>query len=484
MIAPNDHTDGHSVTDRETAPRATSTRDGARRVLKFGGTSVQDAEAMRRIPEIVRLNGGDRPVVVTSACAGVTNELVACAAACRRGDEAEALRIVEAIALRHRALLQELDPTAPSDDDARIIDMLIDELRRLVRGTTLLGETTPRTVDAILSLGERLSSPLLVRALREAGLSAVCADSRTFVITDNEHGCALPLMEEIAARATPAIDALLESADVVVTQGFVAGTRDGVTTTLGRGGSDYSAALIGAALDAAEIQIWTDVDGIMTADPRIVPDARAVPEMTFSEARELAEFGAKVIHPDTMRPAIARNIPVVIRNSHRPSAAGTRLLPDETPIPAGFHSITVMTGLALIELVAPTVTGKKRRVEEAIAIFSARGVAIECAVLAESKASIMIRSERWDDGLALALKSICSVSLRDAMALICLAGTGLRSTPALLSEPLRALTAHPIALVCGGSSDHIVLFGVAESSVAEGLIALHGGLFAEPGSGE
>ncbi|MCB0712522.1 MAG: aspartate kinase [Ignavibacteriae bacterium] len=448
-------------------------------VLKFGGTSVQDATAMGRVVEITRSEGGTVPVVVTSACAGITNDLVACGECCGKMDQQGADEIVQRISDRHHEILKDLCGAHPAYDCSSELEEMLGELRQLVHGTILLGETTPRTVDTILSFGERLSSLLLRTAFQVAGVNAALVDSRDFIITESQHGSALPIMSEIERRTPEIINPIREEYDAIIAQGFIGRTVDGITTTIGRGGSDHTAALIGGGLGAEEIQIWTDVDGVMTADPRIVPKALVVPEMTFTEARELAWFGAKVIHPDTILPAVAKNIPVVIRNSHAPSAPGTRIWPDSHQIAPGFHSLTIKRNLRLIEL-ATKIPGEGREIiDTAIASFARYNAPIECAVIAESRASILVSESTWNDRLRVALESVCLVQTHPKMALLCLSGSGLRTTPFLLASPLAALADISIRLVAAGSSDHVVLLGIEESEAEKGLRGVHERLFEE-----
>jgi aspartate kinase len=272
---------------------------------------------------------------------------------------------------------------------------------------------------------------------------------------------------------------MLEINEVVIAQGFIGSTLDGVTTTIGRGGSDHTGALLGAALHARDIQIWTDVSGILTADPRIVPAAHVVPEVTFTEARELAYFGAKVIHPDTILPAVARAIPVIIKNSMRPDDPGTRILPDGSPVAGGIHSITMKRGMTVLTLSPRQPFGSESVVEEALGLFARYSIPLQCAVVAESRAIAVIPSASFNDILLAALEASCHVELSENLAILCMTGASLRTTPGILSLPLAALTGIPISFVAAGSSDHMVLLGVAEEHATEALMALHRSLFEE-----
>ncbi|MGZ6989311.1 MAG: aspartate kinase, partial [Thermoanaerobaculia bacterium] len=293
-------------------------------VLKFGGTSVGSAERIRDVAHLVGTRGGDPCLVVVSAAGGVTDLLVELKIS-SSGRDREAVEAARAVlAQRHGAALDGLGLPAAERDSARTA--LQAELRRaeeLCSGILLLEEVSLRTSDALLAVGELMSSRLVAAALRARGTDAAWIDPREILATDATHGAAQPDEKETALRVSARVVPELEAGRTVVTGGFVGAAPDGSTTTLGRGGSDYSAALFGAALyDAGgavdRIEIWTDVDGILTADPRVVPAARLVPEVSAAEAAELAFFGAKVLHPATIRPAVARGIPVAVRNSFRP----------------------------------------------------------------------------------------------------------------------------------------------------------------------
>lgn len=448
-------------------------------VLKFGGTSVQDADAMRRVVQIVREEGGRSPVVVASACAGVTNALVECAKRCEEMDGTEAMRIVDTLAERHHGILKEICSPDSQNACTEKLEELLEELRRVVRGVMLLGEVTPRTVDTILAFGERLSTPLLTTAFCEAGVNAVLADSRRFIRTDGTHGSAKPVMEEIERLVETELLPLCAQYEAVIAQGFIGSTAEGVTTTIGRGGSDFSAALIGGGIGSPEIQIWTDVDGVMTADPRFVPNARAVRQMTFTEARELAYFGAKVIHPDTILPAVGKKIPVVIRNSMASHEPGTTIYPDGFDVPPGIHSLTAKRALILVELATSDPGEGRKIIDTAMGTFARFDAPIECAVIAEARASVVVSAALWNDRLRTALESVCDVTLRKGVALLCLIGSGLRETPALLSGSLAALGNISLRLVAAGSSDHIILAALDENLVDDALVAVHEALFSK-----
>ncbi len=445
-------------------------------VLKFGGTSVRDAEAMRRVVSIVERERGNMPVVVTSACAGVTDSLLKIAALCGEGKLEEAIAIAAGLRERHMGVLGDLAPDPDSSCESDLCGLL-DEIEQLVHGVILLGELTDRTLDAFASYGERLSSLLLGTAFRVGGWRASVADSRDFIITDDAFVNARPDMAAIDSRASATLLPLFERSEVVVIQGFIGSTPEGVTTTIGRGGSDYTGALAGAALGSREIQIWTDVSGILTADPRIVPEARVVPEVTFTEARELAYFGAKVIHPDTIIPAVDRGIPVVIRNSMKPDDPGTRILPDGSPVPIGIHSITMKRGMTLLMLSPRDPRQMELGIERGLALFTEHCVPFHCALMAEARALLAVQTSACSDILMAGLESIYNVETTPDAAILCMIGARLRESPSVLSIPLCALGPVPVTFVAAGSSDHIILLGMRDSDVEAGLREIHRGLF-------
>ena len=301
-------------------------------VMKFGGTSVGDADCVRRAADIVKSAANRHPVaVVVSAMSGVTNRLIHAA---RRAEAGEQDFITLTAELRDQhiraleALVRDPQKRVPI---AATLQQVLDELDRLLRGTSLLRELTPRALDAISGIGERLSAPLVAGAVAELGVRSVAISATDVIVTDPHHGRAEPLMAPTRAKAEACLRPLLNDGVIPVVTGFIAATPDGIQTTLGRGGSDYSATILGAALDAQETIIWTDVDGVKTADPRLVPAARTIPEISYNEAAELAFFGAKVLHPNTLRPVTAAGVPVWIRNSFAPKDRAQKSPPTACP---------------------------------------------------------------------------------------------------------------------------------------------------------
>src|SRR5437016_1010621 len=293
-------------------------------VMKFGGSSVESAAAIERVAGIVKARAERRPVVVVSAMGKTTNKLLAIAATAIQGDRAEYIHQIHDLRDYHSREARLVVPLQERSELDRTLDEHFQELTELVKGLAVLGELTPRSIDAISSYGERLSSLVVTLAFRHFGMSAAHVDSRRVIVTDKRHTQAAPQFPETYRRLSETIPALAET-QVVVMGGFIGSTAQGVTTTLGRGGSDFTASIVGAGIGAEEIQIWTDVDGMLTADPTIIGGGHRVKTISFAEAAELAYFGAKVLHPATVMPAIEKNIPVLILNSRRPEVGGTRI---------------------------------------------------------------------------------------------------------------------------------------------------------------
>jgi aspartate kinase len=328
-------------------------------VMKFGGTSVGDASRIRRAAAIAAEASKERAVVVVvSAMSGVTNALIAAAGKAATGDEASAEALTKALQEKHHEAIGNLI----SDIEARRqllseIDSMIERAANYCRGCALLGELSPRALDVIAGTGERLTARMAAAALREMGLHGVAFDATDLIVTDDVHGGARPLAEPTRKKTQAALIPLLEAGGIPVVTGYIAATTKGIPTTLGRGGSDYSATILGAALDASEVIIWTDVNGVLTADPRMVPDAATLDEVSYTEAGELAFFGAKVLHPMTLRPVIEGAIPVWIRNSFQPELAGTKITHTVRPAPQGVKAVTATRDVAMIAIAGPGIIG-------------------------------------------------------------------------------------------------------------------------------
>jgi aspartate kinase len=307
-------------------------------VMKFGGSSVESAQAIERVAGIVKARAGRNPVVVVSAMGKTTNKLLAIANTAIAGKRDEYIRQIHDLRDFHSREARQVTPLAHRAELDRWLDEHFEELTELVKGIAVIGELTPRSIDAISSYGERLSSYIVALAFGYFGLPAVHLDARKVIVTDRRHTQAAPIYPETYSRLDAVVPALAAE-KVVVMGGFIGSTEDGVTSTLGRGGSDFTASIVGAGIHAEEIQIWTDVDGMLTADPTILTGGHRVKTISFAEAAELAYFGAKVLHPATVIPAVERNIPVLILNSRRPDVPGTLIVSQAVPCKNAVKSI-------------------------------------------------------------------------------------------------------------------------------------------------
>lgn len=457
-------------------------------VMKFGGTSVADQHAIERLIAIVRAQrqadaqeeGGDArgPIVVVSALSKVTDRLLGIAANAGAGDLEGAHHNLTELRQRHITVSEVIQDPALQREVVEFLDREFDELGRIVQALAVLHEVSPRWLDSLAAMGEVLSSRIVAAALTSHGLRAAWIDARRAVITDGEHTAAAPLFPETTASLMLNVDPALAAGRIAVIGGFVGATSNGVTTTLGRGGSDYSAAIIGACLGAGEIQIWTDVDGMLTADPRIVPDPYVVPHLSFAEASELAYFGAKVLHPATIQPAVARNIPVRILNSHRPHARGT-LITGERP-PAG-RPLTAIASKKEVTVVSITSTrmlmahGFLRRLFE---VFEKWKTPVDVITTSEVTVSVTVDDRRRLPSIIEALSEFAEVEAEHDMAIVCVVGEGLQSDPTLIGQVLQGVGGVQIRLVSQAASRHNVTFVIREADLPRALAQLHGQFFA------
>jgi aspartate kinase len=444
-------------------------------VQKFGGTSVMDADAIRRLIVIVRQGrtSGRGPAVVVSAMSGVTDALLALAADAAAGRLDPALDGLARIRTRQADAIAALLTGVRASETSRFISTQLDQLESVVRGLALLREVTPRTMDAIVATGELLSSRLVAAALDEAGLAAEWVDARRVVVTNDEHGQAAPIVDATYAALREVVLGAIDRGHVPVLGGFVGATADGLTTTLGRGGSDYSGALVGAGIGADEIQIWTDVDGMLTADPRVVTGPRLVPRLSYAEASELAYFGAKVLHPATILPAVERGIPVRIVNARRPEGEGTLIAAESDSSNGPFAGLACKRKLFVVNVTSTRMLmayGFLRRLFE---VFERHRTAVDVVTTSEVSVSVTVEDRRQLDGIKQALEAFAEVSIEPEMALVCAVGDGLMAQPAVAARMLRALDGVPLRMVSQAASRRNVTVVLTDADVAEAMQRLH-----------
>jgi aspartate kinase len=425
-------------------------------VQKFGGTSVADPDAIRRLIAIARdthARDGRGPAVVVSAMSGVTDALLTVAASAGAAHTDEALSRLRQLRERHLRANAELTTGERASGVASFLNQHFDELESVARALAVLREVSNRTLDAIAASGELLNSRLIAAALEEAGLPATWVDARQAIVTTDEHTRAAPLMRETTAAMRASVVPLLEAGRIPVLGGFVGATADGITTTLGRGGSDYSGAIVGAGVGAREIQIWTDVDGMLTADPRIVPSPRLVPQLSFEEASELAYFGAKVLHPSTILPAVERDIPVRIVNSRRPEGAGTLIVrhPDR-PANGGITALASKRDLTVVDITSTRMLMAYGFLRQLFEVFERFRTPVDVVTTSEVSVSVTVDDRRHLEAIRDALSEFAEVSVEGEMALLCAVGDDLRGNASVASRVMRVLEDVPLRMVSQAAS--------------------------------
>ncbi len=455
-------------------------------VMKFGGTSVQDAAAMQNMVGIVAAKAERRPIVVLSAVAGVTDALIRCARLASDDKEAEALEALEGqIVARHYGMIQNLlHGLAEQDALIRQFSSVFHEIRNLLRGIAITGDLSRRVLDFMLSYGERMSTTLAVAALQEANQCAVLVDSRQVIVTNGNFGKAEPDFDATAERCRAGILPLLERGEIPVMQGFIGATEKGVATTLGRGGSDYTAAIVGAVLDAEDIEIWTDVDGILTADPKIVPEARRVKVMSFQEASELAYFGAKVLHPSTLLPAVEKNIPVHIYNSLRPHVSGTLVKSEPEQNGVCVKSVSYKKNITVINISSTRMLGSHGFMKKIFDIFDRFETSVDLVTTSEVSVSLSIDHTPDLEGLVKELGRYARVSVEGGKAIVCIVGEKIKNETGLAARMFGRLRDIPIHMISQGGSEINVTFVIDEKDIVPTVRALHDEFFPAGAGGE
>jgi aspartate kinase len=451
-------------------------------VMKFGGTSVEDAKAMLRTAEIVRgrRERGLKPVVVVSAMAKVTDLLLAAADAAGRGDKASALAISQRLRIRHCDTAAQLLQGELCAEIRAAIGLRCDSLDNLLRGIASVGELTPRTLDKVVSYGERMSSRLVAAAFAQEGLHGVHVDARKCIITDDHYGRAVPQEAAIETKLHELVLPLLEAGQTPVMGGFIGSTTAGITTTLGRGGSDFTGALVGGGLHAGAIEIWTDVNGIMTTDPRICPDALRVKTISFEEAAELAYFGAKVLHPATILPAVQKSIPVWVLNSRNPANEGTKITALAPPCASPFKSIAVKKKLTIIDVVASRMLMAHGYLKAVFDIFDRFHCAIDMVSTSEVSISVTVDSSERLPEICAELGKIADVKMEGHKALICMVGEDIRGRSGMSGRVFSAIKHVNVRMISQGASEINMSFMIEESDVEEAVRSLHAAFFSDP----
>jgi len=448
-------------------------------VMKFGGTSIEDAKAIDRAASIVKSRLPERPVVVVSAMAKVTDRLLTTARAAGAGDRDEALRLSRALRERHYTTAGELLGTGLFTEFHSELESDFDALDELLRGIAAVGELTPRTADMVAANGELLSSKMAAAAFSARGLAASLVDARECIITDETHTRAIPLFEDTNEKLRANVKPLLDSGRVPVMGGFIGSTRTGTTTTIGRGGSDFSAAIAGAGLAAERIEIWTDVDGMMTTDPNLCPEARRIRVVSFDEAAELAYFGARVLHPATLLPAIQKNIPVYILNSRNPECEGTRITAQAPRCRNLFKAIAAKKRITIIDLAATRMLMAHGYLKSIFDAFDRHRVPVDVVSTSEVSVSLTVDSNAAIPALAADLAKLADVKYEGRKAIVCLVGEALRDTPGVAARVFGVIPEVKVRMISQGASEINLTFVIEEDAVPEVVRRLHGAFFSE-----
>jgi bifunctional aspartokinase / homoserine dehydrogenase 1 len=457
-------------------------------VMKFGGTSVGNAECIARAAEIVAAAAKEGGVVaVVSAMSGVTNRLIEAAHKSERGEANAGLELASSLRSQHFEAIETLVQDEVSRERlTQQTGQTIDEVRGLCTGTSLLRELTPRTLDAISSAGERLSARLLAGTLSQMGFPAVAVEATELIVTDGTHGRAEPLMTATRERASARLRPLLDEGTIPVVTGFIGATATGTLTTLGRGGSDYSATILGAALDATEVIIWTDVDGVLTADPRLVPEARTLREISYNEAAELAYFGAKVLHPKTLRPVAEARIPVWIRNSFAPDRPGTKITELGHPTARGVKAITAISGVTLITVggrgivglpgvAAKTFTAAANANANVLLISQSSSGNDICFIVSSADAEQTVAKLRQAFAQDLAHQQVEHIIVNPDICIVAVVGDRMRGLPGIAGRTFSAIGRRDINIIAiaQGSSEYNVSLVVDAEKLGEAVQWLH-----------
>jgi aspartate kinase len=441
-------------------------------VMKFGGTSVESTEAIERIAGIVRGQLARRPVVVVSAMGKTTNKLLAIADAAVAGQRDAALALLEDLRQFH-----EKESAGLGVEDQ--VTAHFQELAELVKGIAVMGEMTPRSTDAVSAFGERLSSIIVTARFRSLGIDAAHLDSRSVIVTDRRHSQASPNFAETYRRTCNTIPPLAAK-QVVVMGGFIGSTEDGVTSTLGRGGSDYTASIVGAGIGAEEIQIWTDVDGMLTSDPTILPGGYRVKQCSFAEAAELAYFGAKVLHPATVLPAIEKNIPVRILNSRRPQIEGTLITAGAPRSTSPIRSIACKRNITLVNIVSTRMLMAHGFLKRIFEIFDRYETPVDMLATSEVSVSLTIDNINSLAAITKEIEDFAEVTVEENQAIVCMVGDNIRHTPGVASRAFGGLKDINVRMISQGASLLNISVVVAAADLKGAVESLHREFFTNP----
>lgn len=442
-------------------------------VMKFGGTSVGDVAAFERVIHVVSSQIERRPVVVVSAMTKVTDALLAAFDTAKKGDLAAAVALLEPHFERHVEVAKHFITEGASNLFDAELQFAREELSDLLMRASRRSLPLAMLKDAIVSYGEQLSSRLLSEVLKARGVNARQVDSRRLIVTDDEYGAATPIIDETNELVRLELKPLIDAGEVPILGGFIAGNRAGETTTLGRGGSDYSAAIVAAALDAGELQIWTDVTGVMTCDPRICSDARTIPVLSYEEAAELAYFGAKVLHPKTIKPAVDSGIPVRVCNTFEPEATGTMVIADSPETKNKIKSIAHKKNITILRITSARMLGSYGFMSAVFQVFERFRTVIDVISTSEVSIALTLDNTAEIEKIVTELERLGDVEVEPGYAVICVVGEGLRASTGLASKIFSTIDNVNIALVSHGASSVNLTFVIKEDVIGDVIKRLH-----------
>ena len=456
-------------------------------VMKFGGSSLLNGEQIRRAAKLVlsSFKQETTPVIVASAISGVTDDLVEMADIAARGKREPIEEFVKSLSDRHKtALSNSIHGKKIHSNTCLDLKQELENLERILTGISYLREITPRSRDYVLSFGERLSSRVLCGVLVDVGLTVeYLTGGEAGILTDDNYGSARPLMKTTLQQLRTRINPLLNKRIIPVITGFIGETQNGVTTTLGRGGSDYTATIVGAAIGADEVWIWSDVDGLMTADPKLVPDAKTIPEVSFPEAMEMVYFGAKNMHPKALEPAEDYNLPVRIKNTFNPDHLGTVIhARDGTPTKNIARAISIIRDVALVTVAGAGVIGTPDVVTEVFSLLGSLGVDVYMISQGSSAANISFAIPRdvLDKTVNLLEMRLLGADVRnitseDDVSVVAVIGAGMKGIPGVAARVFRSVASKNVnvRMIAQGSSELNISFMVKEDDIATTARALH-----------
>jgi len=420
-----------------------------------------------------------QPVVIVSALAKVTDQLLATARAAGSGDRDTALKLSRALRERHYNVAGELLGTGVFTQFHSELESEFDSLDELLRGVSAVGELTARTLDNVASYGERISSKIVTAAFSTRKLPSALVDSREVMITNNRHTQAIPLFDEINDALLARVKPLVDRGSVPVMGGFIGATKDGTPTTIGRGGSDFTAAIVGAGLGASLIEIWTDVNGMMTTDPNLCPEARRIKVISFEEAAELAYFGSKVLHPATLLPAIEKNIPVQVLNSRNASNEGTRITARAPHCNNTFKAIAAKKRITIIDVVAARMLMAHGFLRSIFEVFDRHRCPVDVVSTSEVSVSLTVDSTEAIPAVAADLERLAYVKYEGRKAIVCLVGENIRGQCGIAARVFNAISDINVRMISQGASEINITFVVEEDDVPEAVRRLHKEFFSD-----